>query len=274
GNGMFEPVWNREHLDGVIIDVPETLSIGTRAGFYEKVGALRDMIVTHLFQVLTFVAMEPPESFTADAIGDAKDEALCALRPLDPADVVRGQYEGYRDADGVAPDSDTETFFAARAFIDNERWDGVPFFLRTGKCLKQGYSAASLSFRPPARDLFNDADVRKMNQNRLILRLGPDEGIDVSFLAKVPGPVIDLDAARMTFDYEGSFGSELIEAYERLIHDALLGDRTLFNRADGIGRSWEIIGGVLQDPPPLHTYEQGSWGPEAADALIAPRKWN
>jgi glucose-6-phosphate 1-dehydrogenase len=140
--------------------------------------------------------------------------------------------------------------------------------------LKQGYSAASLSFRPPARDLFSDADVRKMNQNRLILRLGPDEGIDVSFLAKVPGPVIDLDLARMTFEYEGSFGSELIEAYERLIHDALMGDRTLFNRADGIGRSWEIISGVLDNPPPLHTYAQGSWGPEEADALIAPRKWN
>ncbi|MDQ3877691.1 MAG: glucose-6-phosphate dehydrogenase [Actinomycetota bacterium] len=272
-NGMFEPVWNRRHLDSVIIDVPETLSIGTRAGFYENVGALRDMIVTHLMQVLTFIAMEPPEAFTADAIGDAKEAALRALRPFEPSDVVRGQYEGYRQADGVAEDSDTETFVAARVFIDNDRWEGVPFYLRTGKCLKESYSRAAFSFWPPPRDLFKDEDARKMDQNRLTLRLGPDEGIDVSFLAKVPGPSIDLDRAQMTFDYEGSFGSEMIEAYERLIHDAMLGDRTLFNRADGIGRSWEVIAGILEDPPPLHMYEPGSWGPLAANELIAPRRW-
>ncbi|MFN2595454.1 MAG: glucose-6-phosphate dehydrogenase [Actinomycetota bacterium] len=272
-NGMFEPVWNRHHLDCVTIDVPETLSIGTRAGFYEKVGALRDMVVTHLFQVLTFIAMEPPAAFDADAVGDAKEAALRAIRPLNPADVVRGQYEGYREAEGVSPDSDTETFVAARAFVDNERWEGVPFYMRTGKCLKQSYSSASFSFRPPRRDLFNDEDARKLNQNCLTLRLGPDEGISVRFLAKVPGPKIDLDAAQMTFDYESSFGSELIEAYERLIHDALLGDRTLFNRADGIGRSWEIISAILENPPPLHIYPQGSWGPKEADQLIAPSRW-
>jgi glucose-6-phosphate 1-dehydrogenase len=273
-NGMFEPIWNRIHIDHVQIDVPESLTIGARAGFYEKVGALRDMVVTHLLQVLSFVALEPPSSFTPKALMDEVAKVFESISPLGPSDVVFGQYDGYLDEEGVASASRTETFVAARAFVDNWRWARVPFYLRTGKGMAEQRSAVTLAFKEPPKRMFRDMSRRRFDHDHLTIELGPNEGITITFLAKTPGPSIELDQARMHFDYEGSFGSELIEAYERLIHDALMGDRTLFTRADGIERTWELVQQVIDDPPPVRRYPQGSWGPEESDDLIAPRRWH
>jgi glucose-6-phosphate 1-dehydrogenase len=273
-NGMFEPIWNRLHIDHVQIDAPEELGIGTRAGFYERTGALRDMVVTHLFQVLSFVAIEPPSSFTPKALMDEVAKVFEAMTPLDPSNVVFGQYRGYTDEDGVDPNSRTETFAAARVLVDNWRWAGVPFYLRTGKRMAERRSAVSLAFREPPKQMFREIEDRPFDNDHLTLDLGPDEAITLTFLAKVPGPTIVLDRAKMTFRYEGSFGSELIEAYERLIHDALIGDRTLFTRADGIERTWELVQPILDNPPEIHAYAPGSWGPEGAAGLIAPRRWH
>jgi glucose-6-phosphate 1-dehydrogenase len=273
-NGMFEPVWNRSHIDHVQIDAPESLGIGRRAAFYESTGALRDMMVTHLFQVLSFVALEPPPTFTPKALMDEVAKVFESIAPLRPEDVVFGQYDGYRDEEGVAPDSSTETFAAARVSIDNWRWSGIPFYLRTGKKMPDRRSAVTMAFREPPRRMFEEADDHAFDKDHLTIDLGPEEGITISFLAKVPGPVIKLDEAHMSFRYDGSFGSHLISAYEQLMHDALLGDRTLFTRADGIERTWEIVQPVLDNRPPVHPYAQGSWGPDAASDLIAPRRWH
>ena len=272
-NGIFEPVWNRHHIDHVQIDMPEILGIGGRASFYEATGALRDMIVTHLFQVLAFVAMEPPTSLSPRPLMDESGKVFESMAALRPEDVVYGQYQGYCDEEGVTADSGTETYAAARVSIDNWRWAGVPFFLRTGKRLAESRQSVSLVFKEPPRQMFKEVSGDEIERNCLSLELGTDEGIAVAFLAKAPGPTIELAPARMSFDYEGSFGSELIEAYERLLHDALIGDRTLFTRADGIERTWEIVEPVLRNPPKVEPYEQGSWGPDAGRRLIQPRRW-
>ena len=276
-NGMFEPIWNRDHIDHVQVDVPETLSIGTRAGFYEQTGAFRDMIVTHLFQVLGFVAMEPPTSLEPKTLVDEKVKVFHSMAPLRPEDVVRGRYEGYLGEEGVAPDSQTETFVAVRASIDNWRWAGVPFYLRTGKCLAEGRRVLTIAFREPPRRMFAIAGgaAEAVEQDHLTFDLGDPGRISASFMAKVPGPAMELAQAQMSFSYEDSFcGAHALEAYERLIHDAMIGDRTLFTRADGIERLWEISTPVLSNPSPLQSYEKGSWGPDAADELIAPRRWH
>jgi len=272
-NGIFEPIWNRHHIDHVQIDVPETLGIGGRASFYEATGALRDMIVTHLFQVLAFVAMEPPTSLAPGPLMDESAKVFESMVVLRREDVVYGQYHGYRGEDGVATDSGTETYAAVRVCIDNWRWAGVPFFLRTGKRMAENRQSVTLVFKEPPRQMFKEVSGDGMEQNYLSLELGANEGIAVAFLAKLPGTSIELAPARMSFDYEGSFGSELIEAYERLLHDALIGDRTLFTRADGIERTWEIVEPILQSPPDVELYEQESWGPECGQRLIAPRRW-
>lgn len=271
-NGMFEPVWNRNHIDNVQIDVPEELGIGTRAGFYEKTGALKDMLVTHLLQVLSFVAMEPPANLDPKGLIDEKVKVFDSIVPLEPHDVLRARFDGYRDIEGVAPDSDTETFVAARMWVDNWRWAGVPFYLRTGKRLAQSRQTITLGFRSPPLSIFRGV-ASAGEPNHLMIELGGRESAALHFLAKAPGPAIELGPARMEFRYEDSFGSRLIEAYERLIHDSLIGDRTLFTRPDGIERTWELVGKVLSDPPPLVGYEQGSWGPEQMHELIAPRRW-
>jgi glucose-6-phosphate 1-dehydrogenase len=273
-NGMFEPVWNRNHIDHVQIDVPETLGIGTRARFYEPTGALRDMVVTHLFQVLSVIAMEPPIALEPKPLLDEKAKVFESMAPLSSGDLVRGQFEGYTDLEGVAPDSPTETFVAARVCVDNWRWAGVPFYLRSGKRMAASRQTVTLAFAEPPRQMFRDVPIDRLPNDHLTLNLGGDEGITLSFLAKVPGPSVRLGPARMTFSYEGSFGSEAIGPYERLLHDALMGDRTLFTRADGIARTWEFVDEVLSNPPPLHRYAQGSWGPEAAIDLIAPHRWH
>jgi glucose-6-phosphate 1-dehydrogenase len=271
-NGVFEPMWNRDHIEHVQIDVPETLSIGTRADFYEKTGAYRDMIVTHLLQVLGFAAMEPPTSFEAKALLNETSKVFEAIMPIRPEDVVRGQYVGYRDEPGVAPDSETETFVAARVYVDNWRWAGVPFYLRTGKRLAQTRRVLTITFRDPPRRMFGARNGHRPNQ--LVFELGDPGRISATFLAKRPGPTMDLGPASFRFDYEESFASSnQLEAYERLIHDALLGDRTLFTRADGVERLWEVSAAVLERPSPVYPYAPGSWGPWRAEDLIAPAEW-
>ena len=272
-NGLFEPVWNRQFVDHVQFDVPETLSVDDRASFYEATGALRDIVVTHLFQVLGFVAMEPPLGLTSSDLGDERLKVFHAMRPLAPVDVVRGQYAGYRDLERVAPDSDTETFVAGRLHIDNWRWADVPFFFRTGKRMAEGRRLLTIVFKKPALSLFAHANASgdSIDENHLTFDLGDPGSISASFLAKDPGWELDLTEARMDFNYTGD---DLLEAYERLIHDALIGDKTLFARADGIERLWEIVEPVLDNPPSVVPYEQGSWGPEAASELIAPRRWH
>jgi glucose-6-phosphate 1-dehydrogenase len=278
-NGLFEPVWNRDHIDHVQIDVPETLSIGTRAGFFENTGAFRDMVVTHLFQVLGFVAMEPPTALEPKTLAAEKTKVFDAMPLLQPSDVVRGQYEGYRDEEGVRSDSETETFVAVRAQVDNWRWAGVPFFLRTGKRLGQSRQLLTLAFNTPPRRMFPiDAHftAESFGCDHLTFELGDPGSISVHFLAKVPGPTMELGEAHMDFSYASAFGGDehALRAYERLIHDVMIGDRTLFTTSGGIERLWEVSAPVLESPPPVIPYEPGSWGPEAIDALIAPRRWH
>ena len=278
-NGMFEPVWNRNHIDHVQIDVPETLSIEMRGSFYEQTGAFRDMIVTHLFQVLGFVAMEPPTSFEPKSLGLEREKVFDSMPPLLAEDVVRGQYDGYRDEDGVAADSDTETFVAIKAFIDNWRWEGVPFYLRSGKRLAQSRHLLTIAFTQPPRRMFPldcDQIAESFGHDHLTFELGDPGSISASFLAKVPGPTIRLGEAHMRFSYADTFGGveQALDAYERLIHDVMVGDRTLFTSSDAIERLWEISDPVLEQPPPTQVYEPGSWGPAPSDDLISPRRWH
>jgi glucose-6-phosphate 1-dehydrogenase len=278
-NGMFEPVWNRNHIDHVQIDVPETLSIEMRGSFYEETGAFRDMIVTHLFQVLGFVAMEPPTSLEPKALGLEREKVFDSMPPLLPENVVRGQYRGYRDEDGVDPGSDTETFVAVKAFVDNWRWEGVPFYLRSGKRLSESRHLLTVAFSEPPRRMF-PLDCAKIEESfgrdHLTFELGDPGSISASFLAKVPGPTMRLGEAHMRFSFAEDFGGaeQALDAYERLIHDVMVGDRTLFNGSDAIERLWEISAPVLEDPPASIPYEPGSWGPQRTDELIAPRRWH
>ncbi|MFN8162298.1 MAG: glucose-6-phosphate dehydrogenase [Solirubrobacterales bacterium] len=278
-NGMFEPVWNRNHIDHVQIDVPETLSIEMRGSFYEETGAFRDMIVTHLFQVLGFVAMEPPTSLEPKALGLEREKVFDSMLPLAPGDVVRGQYAGYRDEEGVAGDSETETFVALRAFVDNWRWEGVPFYLRSGKRLAQNRHLLTIAFSQPPRRMFPldcDQIAESFGHDHLTFELGDPGSISASFLAKVPGPTMRLGEAHMRFSYADTFGGveQALDAYERLIHDVMVGDRTLFTSSDAIERLWEVSEPVLEQPPPVELYEPGSWGPGGSHELIAPRRWH
>jgi glucose-6-phosphate 1-dehydrogenase len=278
-NGMFEPVWNRNHIDHVQIDIPETLSIEMRGSFYEETGAFRDMIVTHLFQVLGFVAMEPPTSLEAKALGIEREKVFDSMPALAPEDVVRGQYAGYREEDGVAADSDTETFVAIKAFVDNWRWEGVPFYLRSGKRLAESRHLLTIAFAQPPRRMF-PLDCEQISESfghdHLTFELGDPGSISASFLAKVPGPTIQLGEAHMRFSYADTFGGveQALDAYERLIHDVMIGDRTLFTSSAAIERLWEISEPVLERPPAAVPYEPGSWGPAEIDDLIAPRRWH
>jgi len=276
GNGLFESVWNREHVEYVQIDVPEQLTIEGRAGFYEQTGAFRDMVVTHLFHVLGFVAMEAPARLDARSLRDENERVFQALKPLDPTRVVFGQYEGYRREPGVAPDSTVETFAALEVEVDNRRWAGVPFYLRTGKALAQSRHTVTLGFKAAPRQLFAlAADATDpLGSNELAFELSDPGAISICFLAKEPGATLDLAGASLRFRYADSFTvANELEAYERLIHDAMLGDHTLFTRADGIERLWEVSAPLLTYPPQPLPYAPGSWGPEAIDRLVAPGRW-
>jgi glucose-6-phosphate 1-dehydrogenase len=274
-NGLFEPIWNRNHIDHIQIDVPETLAVGARAPFYERTGAFRDMVVTHLMQILAFVAMEPPTSLTPGPITDEKNKVFRSMRPLNPDCVVRGQYEGYTDEPGVDPDSSTETFIGLRCELDNWRWSGVPFFLRTGKRMGEGARIISIAFREPPQSMFPEhSRVGRYGPDHLTFDLDESSRVSLSFYGKRPGMGMVLDKASMQFSLdETDYRGDTLEAYERLIRDAMAGDRTLFTTATGIERLWEVSAPMLEDPPPVKPYPQGSWGPSEIGALIAPHSW-
>jgi glucose-6-phosphate 1-dehydrogenase len=276
-NGLFEPVWNRQHIRYVEIDVPETLTIAGRAEFYDKTGAYRDMVVTHLFQVLGFVAMEPPTALSADQLRTEKKKVFDALKPIDVKHVVRGQYEGYLKEDGVATDSQTETMVAVRADVDNWRWHGVPFFLRSGKALAAGRQVITLGFHEPPLRMFTARrkSVQHGRRNEIVIDFADPGSISTKFLAKEPGAEMTLSDASMVFKYSDSFASaNALEGYERLILDAMMGDQSLFTSSSQIERLWEISEPLLQNPPPVEQYAPGSWGPDSVSKLIEPFRWH
>ena len=284
GNSIFERVWNRDAIDYVQITVAESIGIEGRGAFYEEVGALRDIIQNHVFQVLSLLAMEPPISFDPEAIRDEKVKLFHAMQPLDPANVVRGQYTsgriddeqvpGYREETGVGADSSTETFVALQLHIDNWRWAGVPFFLRTGKRLPRRATEVLISFRDIPVRFFEGTGVQQLPANHLTISIQPDEEITFTFLAKVPGAEVRVKPVRMNFSYGDAFMAQPAEAYERLLHEAMDGDHTLFARGDGVERAWTVVQPVLDAMPPVCPYPAGSWGPPEADELIVPRTWH
>jgi glucose-6-phosphate 1-dehydrogenase len=270
-NGIFEPAWDADHLESVQIDVPEELGLEGRGSFYEGTGAFRDMISTHLCQLLGLVALEDPGEFSADALRDAKSAVFAAMRPLDPSRVVFGQFEGYRDEDDVDPGSTTETLVAVEAYVDNDRWRGMPFYLRTGKAMAQTRRTITLRFKTPDTRLFAHLE-RECNE--LVLELTDAARISVDLRAKRPGPTEELAEATMRLDFaEDLPDDDPLEAYERLLLDVLRGDQTLFTRSDEVDRLWQICEPVLQDPPEPQPYEQGSWGPQAAVDLVGGPGW-
>ena len=273
-NGLFEPIWNRRYLDHVQITVAEQIGVEGRGQFYEQVGAIRDMVSTHVFQMLTFLAMEPPVSFEPDRLRDETVKVLRAMTLCDPAKVVRGQYSGYRSEPGVAGDSQVDTFAAMELSIDNWRWADVPFFLRTGKHLREKVTEITLKFRKVPFNVFRGTDVELPKRDHLTFRVQPDEGITLSMNAKTPGPGLELGRVEMEYDYTEEFSSEIADSYELLLLEAMEGDHTLFLRQDGVERAWEVLGPVLERPPSVIGYEAGTMGPTEADLMIAPRRWH
>jgi glucose-6-phosphate 1-dehydrogenase len=270
-NGLIEPAWNREHLVSVQIDVPETLTVEGRGAFYESTGCFRDMISTHLCQVLGFVAMEAPVHLNALALRNEKFKVFSAMQPLDPKRVVFGQYEGYRDEEGVAPDSRVETFVALEAFVDTERWQGVPFYLRTGKAMGDSRRTVTLTFRTPPMGRFG-ADT--YGPNELVLELNDSPEANIDLYAKRPGPAMELTTVTLHLDLaEEDPGDTPLEAYERVFLDVMRGDQTLFTRSDEVDRIWQVCQPVLDAPPFVLPYPKGSWGPEEAVALPDDRGW-
>jgi glucose-6-phosphate 1-dehydrogenase len=274
-NGLFEPIWNRNFIDHVQIDVPETLGLGQRSAFYEQTGAYRDMVVTHLFQILAFMAMEPPTALEPVPISEEKNKVFRSMLPVEPRDVVRGQYTGYRQEPGVDPESETETFIALKCFIDNWRWAGVPFFLRTGKRLAEGQRIISIAFREPPKSMFPPGSgVGAQGPDHLTFDLADASRMSLSFYGKRPGPGMRLDKLSLQFAmHDTGLVGEVLEAYERLILDAMRGDRTLFTSATGIERLWQVSTHLLEAPPPVRLYAPGSWGPKSIHQLIAPHAW-
>jgi glucose-6-phosphate 1-dehydrogenase len=294
-NGIFEPVWNRRYVDHVQVTVSETLGVEQRGGYYETAGALRDMVPNHIFQAITLCAMEPPISFDALAVHDEQTKILRAIQPFSPETVleqaVRGQYgageidgkqvAAYRAEPHVAPDSQTETFVAMALHIDNWRWAGVPFYLRTGKRMRKVATQVVIRFRRPPFILFRKTSVEKLAPNEIVINIQPDEGISLNFEAKVPGPVVRLGAVNMTFEYSEYFGSTPQTGYETLIYDCMLGDSTLFQRADMVEASWTVVQPILDawKATPANefpNYAAGSWGPEKAFELLRRdgREWH
>ncbi len=274
-NGLFEPIWNRNFIDHVQIDVPETLALGKRSAFYEATGAYRDMVVTHLFQILAFMAMEPPTALEPVPISEEKNKVFRSMLPIDPNFVVRGQYTGYRAEEGVDPESDTETFIALKCMIDNWRWAGVPFFLRTGKRLAEGQRIISIAFREPPKSMFPvGSGVGAQGPDHLTFDLADASKMSLSFYGKRPGPGMRLEKLSLQFALHdtGRVG-DVLEAYERLILDAMRGDHTLFTTAEGIERLWEVSIPLLEAPPPVRLYAPGSWGPKSIHQLVAPHAW-
>ncbi|MFN8191720.1 MAG: glucose-6-phosphate dehydrogenase [Nocardioidaceae bacterium] len=274
-NGLFEPVWNRNMIDHIQIDVPEKLGLEQRASFYEATGAYRDMVVTHLFQILAFTAMEAPTALDPLSITEEKNKVFRSMLPISPDDVVRGQYAGYREEPGVAPDSETETFIALKCYVDNWRWAGVPFYLRTGKRLAEGQRIISIAFREPPKSMFPaGSGVGQNGPDHLTFDLAEEGKMSLSFYGKRPGPGFRLDKLSMQFAIEETgWAGSVLEAYERLILDAVKGNHTLFTTAEGVERLWEISQPLIDNPPPVRPYAEGSWGPNQIHQMIAPHTW-
>lgn len=280
-NAIFEPLWNRNYIDHVQISVAETVDVGHRAGFYDGAGVLRDMFQNHLLQLFTLVTMEPPAPFNATTLRDEKVKVLSAVRPIALTNSVRAQYVDYHQAPGVAPASQTPTYAALKLYVDNWRWQGVPFYIRSGKALAEKMSAINIVFKRPPLDMFRLQDRPQTAPNVLTIAVQPDEGIHLGFDAKVPDTAQELHKVEMHFHYRDAFPDKTLpDAYERLLLDALNGDAALFARSDEIEYAWRLIDPVLQgwagaDAPPLTTYARGSWGPAAADGLLARdgRSW-
>lgn len=278
-NSLFEPIWNRNYIDHVQITAAETVDVGHRAGYYDGVGVVRDMMQNHMMQLLAMVASEPPSSFDADALRNEIAKVLKAVRPIRPQDVgqhtVRGQYRTYRDAEGVDPHSQTATYAAIRYYIDNWRWQGVPFYLRSGKALAKKLTEITIYFKRPPHVMFPIPENMKIAANCLTIAIQPNEGIRFTFQVKVPDTAADMRSVDMAFEYEDSFGPFAIpEAYERLLLDILKGDQSLFTRRDSIELGWQLVDPIMEGwesetPPPLYFYESGSWGPPEADRLIS-----
>ncbi len=294
GNGIFEPVWNRRYIDHVQITVAETVGVETRGGYYETAGALRDMVPNHIVQLVALAAMEPPNSFEANAVREEQVKALHAIAPLTPDEVsrnvVRGQYgagrigdkqiPAYRDEQRVAKDSPVETFVAMKLVMDNWRWAGVPFYLRTGKSMAQRTTEMTIQFRQAPFHLFRETPVEELGKNKLVLQLQPNEGISLEFEAKVPGPEIEMKPVSMNFSYADFFGKSAKTGYETLLFDCMIGDPTLFKTAAAVNAGWEIVQPVLdhwanEKPVDFPNYAAGSWGPQAASDLLARdgRRW-
>jgi glucose-6-phosphate 1-dehydrogenase len=269
-NELFAAMWNCKHIESVQIDVPEKLGVTDRAGFYDATGAVLDMLVTHLFQVAAEVAMEPPATLGSLDLQSAREEVISCFRPLDPSEVVLGQFDGYRDVPGIAAGSTQDTYVAARLWIDNDRWRGVPFYLRTGKRLAATEQQVSIILREPSGPL---AGQLPTDTNVLSFSLAGNGEIGLSLIAKKPGPELDLESAQTSIPLAGLRGADPLPPYVRLIHDVLLGDRSLFTRPDGLASVWEVAGPLLANPPRVAPYAQGSWGPAEARGLIAPGRW-
>jgi len=287
GNGIFEPTWNHHYIDNVQITVAETVGVEARGGFYEKAGNLRDMVPNHMFQLLSFIAMEPPTCFDADVVRSKKTELINSIRPLTYEDVhtnvVRGQYgtgeidgqpvPGYRTENRVAPDSSTETFTAMKLMIDNWRWVDVPFYLRTGKRLPKRTTEIAIKFKSPPSCLFRNTTVSNLVENYLIMHIQPHEGISLEFGAKIPGPLLQVGPVQMDFDYQDYFGPSPSTGYETLIYDCMVGDQTLFQRDDNVEAGWHVVQPILEvwqseKPKDFPNYPAGTWGPLAANKLI------
>jgi glucose-6-phosphate 1-dehydrogenase len=294
-NGIFEPIWNRRYIDHVQVTVGETLGVEQRGGYYDRAGCLRDMVPNHILQLVTLTAMEPPISFEADAVRDEQSKILHAIQQLSPEEVlrraVRGQYgpgheeghpvPGYREEPNVNPESTTETFVALKLSIDNWRWADVPFYIRTGKRLASRATEIAIQFRRAPFVLFRETPVEHLMPNLLVMHIQPEEGISLRFGAKIPGPIVRVGSVDMDFHYTDYFGSEPSTGYERLLYDCMIGDATLFQRADMVEAAWSVVQPVLdvwQALPPRNfpNYPAGSWGPKEADDLIKRdgRAWN